>query len=75
MRQRPPFLDAEASSLDAGSYPIEIGWSAPDGEIEAYLIRVQGDRAMDRLGTGGPNQVHGISRAQLVAVLASQAPE
>ncbi|BCO32055.1 hypothetical protein TspCOW1_21580 [Thiohalobacter sp. COW1] len=34
----PRFLDIEASSLGRDSYPIEIAWSTPDGEIESYLI-------------------------------------
>ena len=33
------FLDFEASSLKAGSYPIEVGWAREDGETEAHLIR------------------------------------
>ena len=33
------FLDFEASSLDAGSYPIEIGWVDEDGQGESYLIQ------------------------------------
>jgi len=33
------FLDFEASSLRAGSYPIEVGWACEDGETEAHLIR------------------------------------
>ena len=34
----PQFLDIEASSLDWDSYPIEIAWSYPNGEVEAHLI-------------------------------------
>jgi len=34
----PCFIDCEASSLDADSYPTEIGWSLPDGEIKSILI-------------------------------------
>jgi DNA polymerase III epsilon subunit-like protein len=33
------FLDFEASSLDAGSYPIEIAWVDEDGQSESYLIQ------------------------------------
>ena len=33
------FLDFEASSLAAASYPIEIGWVFEDGLGEAHLIR------------------------------------
>lgn len=35
---QPCFLDIEASSLDADSYPIEIGWSNQQGDIESHLI-------------------------------------
>lgn len=35
----PVFLDCEASSLSQISFPIEVGWSAPDGTIESYLVR------------------------------------
>ena len=34
----PQFLDIEASSLEMDSYPIEIAWSYPNGEVEAHLI-------------------------------------
>ncbi|HSH84577.1 MAG TPA: hypothetical protein VK979_05385 [Guyparkeria sp.] len=37
-RALPYFLDIEASSLGRDSYPIEIAWSYPNGEIEAHLI-------------------------------------
>ena len=35
---QPVFLDIEASSLSGRSYPIEIAWSLPNGEIECYMI-------------------------------------
>lgn len=38
MTELPIFLDIEASSLDSGSYPIEIAWSDADGDIESHLI-------------------------------------
>lgn len=34
----PIFLDVEASSLSGDSYPIEIAWNMPSGEIECHLI-------------------------------------
>lgn len=34
----PIFLDVEASSLSGDSYPIEISWNFPSGEIECHLI-------------------------------------
>src|ERR1700761_5898645 len=33
------FLDIEASSLDSGSYPIEIAWIDKDGQGESHLIQ------------------------------------
>ena len=33
------FLDFEASSLAADSYPIEVGWVMEDGSSEEHLIR------------------------------------
>jgi hypothetical protein len=33
------FLDFEASSLDDGSYPIEVAWVDEDGQGESYLIQ------------------------------------
>lgn len=33
------FVDFEASSLDPGGFPVEIGWVGEDGQGEGYLIR------------------------------------
>jgi hypothetical protein len=33
------FVDLEASSLMAGSFPIEVGWISADGRSECHLIR------------------------------------
>lgn len=33
------FLDCEASSLNDGSFPIEIAWVAESGQSESYLIK------------------------------------
>src|SRR5205085_11481442 len=38
-RAVPCFVDCEASSLKAESYPIEVAWSNSDGSIESHLIR------------------------------------
>ncbi len=39
----PIFLDCEASSLDPKhSYPIEIAWGGPDGDIASHLINPYG---------------------------------
>jgi len=34
----PRFVDFEASSLRAESYPIEVAWNDPGGTIQAHLI-------------------------------------
>ena len=33
------FLDFEASSLEKGGFPVEVGWVLEDGTEEAHLIR------------------------------------
>ena len=33
------FLDFEASSLEKGGFPVEVGWVLEDGAEEAHLIR------------------------------------
>lgn len=58
----PVFGDIEASGLDDASYPIEIGWSLPDGSVRSYLIRPEPewthwDEAAEDL--------HGISRREI----------
>lgn len=56
------FLDFEASSLNAASYPIEVGWVFDDGVEEAHLIRPAPDWTDwdDRA-----EALHGITRARL----------
>jgi hypothetical protein len=57
------FLDFEASSLDAGSYPIEVGWAVPERHTsESYLILPHPDWTDWDLAAQG---VHGISRQML----------
>lgn len=58
----PVFGDIEASGLDEASYPIEIGWSLPDGRTRSFLIKPEPewthwDEAAEDL--------HGISREEL----------
>jgi hypothetical protein len=58
------FLDIEASSLSAYSYPIEIAWVFEDGTAESWLIRPEPlwtDWAADSA------LVHGIAQAELAA--------
>jgi len=35
----PTFLDIEATGLIIDSYPIEIAWNAPNGELTSFLIK------------------------------------
>lgn len=35
-----------ASGLGSYSYPIEVGWSEPDGTVHAVIIRPQPDWTM-----------------------------
>lgn len=36
--EHPCFLDFEASSLGLDSYPIQVAWSLPDGQVESLFI-------------------------------------
>jgi len=59
----PRFLDVEASSLSANSYPIEVAWSDREGDITSYLINpylVDGwiDWSLES------QKIHGITREQ-----------
>lgn len=56
----PCFLDIEASSLDANSYPIEIGWSNPQGNESHLLNPYAVERWLD--WDFCAQAVHGISR-------------
>jgi len=58
----PTFLDFEASSLSDVSYPIEVAWSLPSGDIESYLIRPTWDwNDWDY----NAEALHGLSREQI----------
>ena len=56
------FLDIEASSLNHGSVPIEIGWVGEDGEVTAILIKPEA--GWDDWSVVS-QRTHGISRADL----------
>ena len=56
------FLDIEASSLDSGSYPIEIAWVDTQGFGESHLI--QPESAWTNWSPVAES-IHGISREQL----------
>lgn len=58
------FLDFEASSLAADSYPVEVGWAGEDGWTEAHLIRPAADWTD---WDAGAEAIHGLSRAELLA--------
>jgi len=57
------FLDLEASSLDDGSFPIEIAWIDAQGLGETYLIQPQWNWTD---WSPASEKIHGISRAELV---------
>lgn len=60
----PVILDIEASGFGRGSYPIEVGYVLPDGCGKCFLIKPLDDWSM---WDGAAEQLHGISRAQLLA--------
>ena len=58
------FLDFEASSLAADSYPIEVGWVMEDGSAEDHLIRpAPAWTDWDPMAEA----IHGLSREVLLA--------
>lgn len=65
------FVDLEASSLLAGSFPIEVAWVDHDGLGESHLIRPADQWLDPDAGTPGwsPESecVHGISLATLMS--------
>ena len=57
-------IDIEASGFGRNSYPIEVGYVLPDGRARCMLIKPAGDWThWDEAAA----QVHGISRATLMA--------
>jgi len=62
--KQPLFIDFEASSLNADSYPIEVAWSLEDGTIESHLINPY---AIDSWTDWDPmaQTIHGLSRNTL----------
>lgn len=59
----PIILDCEASGLDAGSYPIEIGIAYENGEQESFLLKPEADWTHWDIKA---EAVHGIKREELV---------
>lgn len=66
MPEPPSFLDFEASSLSANSYPIEAAWTQSDGRVEGHLISPQTVPEWTDW-SGASQQVHHISREELWA--------
>lgn len=60
----PAILDIEASGFGQGSYPIEIGVAADNGEQYSWLIRPEHDWTHWSLEA---ESLHGISREQLLS--------
>ncbi|WP_342769746.1 hypothetical protein [Marinospirillum perlucidum] len=58
----PFIIDLEASGFGRGSYPIEVGFARPDGQVAARLIKPEPDWTH---WSEEAEQVHGISREQL----------
>ena len=61
------FLDFEASSLEKGGFPVEVGWVLQDGAEEAHLIRPAPDWTV---WSEEAEAIHRLSRARLEAELA-----
>lgn len=59
------FLDFEASALDEGSYPIEIGWVGEDGVCNSFLITPTPMWSRSRPWSRSSEKIHGIARAEL----------
>ncbi|MDY6947270.1 MAG: hypothetical protein SXG53_16285 [Pseudomonadota bacterium] len=63
-------IDFEASSLDDGTYPIEVGvarWTSPDRPIESWSSLISPPSDWTRYGSWSTRSVgiHGISRDEL----------
>ena len=61
----PCFLEFEASGLDKNSYPIEVAWSLPSGEVKCYLIKPTRNWVKDAVWDKTAENLHGISFASL----------
>lgn len=62
------FVDIEASALEQGSYPIEIGW-APAGllECEGFLIKPTHEWLYNGIWSEESGELHGITRKRLLS--------
>lgn len=57
------FLDFEASSLSPSSYPIQVAYSLPDGQVECWLIKPAA--AWGDWDEYAEHEIHQISRSML----------
>lgn len=65
MVMMPTFIDFEASSLSAQSYPIEVAWTLDNGSIESHLISPEGIDGWTDWDVNA-QKVHGITREDLI---------
>jgi len=65
MTEIPLFLDFEASSLEAASYPIQVAWSDAAGQIESWYLNPYCVDDWTDWDFHAQQAVHGISRAFL----------
>lgn len=61
----PMFVDLEASGLGPASYPIEVAWSNPAGEIEEHLIDPPEEWLTDLEWDPNAERIHGIPLRKL----------
>lgn len=61
----PCFLDIEATGFGPESYPIEVAWSLPSGEIQRYLISPETVPGWKEWSPDA-ERVHGIDRDRLL---------
>ena len=66
MADFPRFLDFEASSLSDTSYPIEVAWNEPDGNVQSFLISPQTVTGWTDWSSAS-QQIHQIPREELFA--------
>ncbi|MCG7497789.1 hypothetical protein MHO82_13035 [Vibrio sp. Of7-15] len=60
-------LDFESSGLSKQSYPIEVGFSLPDGRVESVLINPNTSADLWTYWDDvAENEIHHISRAELI---------
>lgn len=57
------FIDIEASSLETGGFPIELGWSDQNGRGDAYLVKPPPEWTK---WSKKAEALHGISRERLM---------